>query len=265
MIDATEKFGHGDEFVLETMRKVSKPVFLLINKVDIVRKDVILLLIDRYKDILPFKEIIPISAATGTNVDVLERLLFDHLPLSPKLYGDEDVTDQSRRFLLAEIIREKVLAHVEKELPWVTAVYIDAIEKRNPDGSVAAEDAAAEFGGEPDVELADGAAPSEYTPAVEVERFKKPAPEVIIPKSERRELREPVTYIKASIFVEKDNHRKIIIGRQGKTIRQIGIEARREIQDILESRIYLDLRVRVRPRWRDSADVLDLIEGQKEM
>ncbi|MCX6561625.1 MAG: GTPase Era [Candidatus Aminicenantes bacterium] len=247
MIDATEKFGHGDEFVLETMRKVSKPVFLLINKVDIVRKDVVLLLIDRYKDILPFKEIIPISAATGTNVDVLERLLFDHLPLSPKLYGDEDVTDQSRRFLLAEIIREKVLAHVEKELPWVTAVYIDAMEKRNPDGSVAAEDAAAEFGGEPDVELAEGEAPSEYTPPQEVERFKKPAPEVIIPKSERRELREPVTYIKASIFVERDNHRKIIIGRQGKTIRQIGIEARREIQDILESRIYLDLRVRVRP------------------
>lgn len=218
MIDAGEKFGHGDEFVLETMRKVNKPVFLLINKVDAVRKDNVLLLIDRYKDLLPFKEIIPISAATGLNVDLLEKLLWQHLPPGPKLYGDEDVTDQSRRFLLAEIIREKILAHVTKELPWVTAVYIDAIEKRGEEGESRAEGA-----------------------------------------------REAATYIKASIFVERDNHRKIIIGRQGQTIRQIGVEARREIQDILESRIYLDLRVRVRPRWRDSADVLDLIEGQKEM
>ncbi|MDD8027299.1 MAG: GTPase Era [Acidobacteriota bacterium] len=264
MIDATEKFGHGDEFVLETMRKVSKPVFLLINKVDIVRKDTVLLLIDRYKDILPFKEIIPISAAVGTNADVLERLLFDHLPLAHKLYGDTDITDQSRRFLLAEIIREKILAHVEQELPWVTAVYIDAMEKRDPEGENAPGGGGEEWNPEPDVELEEGAAPSEYVQQ-EVERFKKPAPEVIIPKAERREKREPTTYIKASIFVERDNHRKIIIGRQGKTIRQIGIEARHEIQSILGSRVYLDLRVRVRPLWRDSADVLDLIEGQKEM
>ena len=164
MIDATEKFGHGDEFVLETMRKVSKPIFLLINKVDIVRKDNVLLLIDRYKDILPFKEIIPISAVTGVNVDVLEKLLWQQLPPGPKLYGDEDVTDQSRRFLLAEIIREKILAHVEKELPWVTAVYIDAIEKRDPDGGNLPEDGGGEWGHEPDVELEDGAAPSEYVP-----------------------------------------------------------------------------------------------------
>lgn len=249
MIDATEKFGHGDEFVLETMRKVNKPLFLLINKVDIVRKDQILLLIDRYKDLLPFKEIIPISAVTGTNVDILERLLWEHLPLGPKLYGDEDVTDQSRRFLLAEIIREKVLAHVEKELPWVTAVYIDAMEKREPED------------GTPEPE-GGSFAEAHNLPA---EPVRKPAPLVIIPKAERREMQRPVTYIKASVLVERDNHRKIVIGRQGKTIRQIGIEARREIQAILETRVYLDLRVRVRPRWRDSADVLDLIEGQKEM
>ncbi len=132
MIDATEKFGHGDEFVLETMKKVTKPLFLLINKVDIVKKENILLLIDRYKDLLPFKEIIPISAKTGLNVDVYEKLIYEQLPAGPKLYTDEDVTDQSRRFLLAEIIREKILAHVEQELPWVTAVYIDSIEKREP-------------------------------------------------------------------------------------------------------------------------------------
>ena len=73
------------------------------------------------------------------------------------------------------------------------------------------------------------------------------------------------TYIKASIFVERPNHRKIIIGRQGSLIKQIGIEARREIEEILETKVFLNLQVKVRDRWRDQADVLDLIEGQKEV
>ena len=76
LIDATQKFGHGDEYVLETLRKVKTPVFLLINKVDIIRKDNILPIIDHYKDIFPFKEIIPISALRGTNVDVMENLIY---------------------------------------------------------------------------------------------------------------------------------------------------------------------------------------------
>ncbi len=261
MIDATEGFGHGDEFVLEAMKKVSKPIFLLINKVDIVKKDGILLLIDKYKDILPFKEIIPISALKGPNVDVLERLLYDYLPAAKKLYSDEEVSDQSERFLLAEIIREKLLAHVEKELPWVTAVYIDSIETRDgagergegsgeaeageEEGELGHRDEAEEGGGvkkQKEVKIAPAASPQAEKPG------------------EAREKR-PVVYIKATIFVERDNHRKIVLGRHGQTIKTIGIEARREIQEILETRIYLDLHVKVKPRWRDSADVLDLIEG----
>jgi GTP-binding protein Era len=215
LVDATEKFGHGDEYVLETLRKVKTPVFLLINKVDAVRKDTVLPIIDRYKDLFPFKEIIPISALKGVNVDVLEKLLFDALPLAPKLYSDEEISDQTERFLFAEIIREKILKYVTEELPFVTAVYVESIEKRD----------------QPD--------------------WKKPG--------ETR----PMTYIRASIFVEKDNHRKIIIGRHGSLIKQIGIEARQEIAEYVGHKIYLDLQVRVRERWRDSEDVLDLIEGQK--
>ncbi len=259
MIDATEKFGHGDEYVLEIMRKVTKPVFLLINKADIVKKENILLLIDRYKDLLPFKEIIPMSAVTGVNVDVFEKLIYEQLPAGPRLYTDQDVSDQSQRFLLAEIIREKILAHVEQELPWVTAVYIDSIEKREPgDNRRGEEGGGAEDDGE-------GGDPSQLAiPAGPGEKVKKAAPQFIIPKAERREQR-PLTVIKASIFVERDNHRKIIIGRHGQTIKIIGIEARREIQEILDSHVYLDLHVKVRENWRDSPDVLDLIEGQKEM
>jgi GTP-binding protein Era len=215
LIDATERFGHGDEFVLETLRRVKTPVFLLINKVDVVRKDKVLPIIDHYKDIFPFREIIPISALRGINLDVLERLITEILPVAPKLYSDEEISDQSERFLFAEIVREKILKYVTEELPFVTAVYIETIEKK---------------------EQAD---------------WKK--------EGQTR----PVTLIQASIFVEKDNHRKIVIGRHGSLIKQVGIEARREIEQYVGHKVYLDLQVRVRERWRDSEDVLDLIEGQK--
>jgi GTP-binding protein Era len=215
LIDATEKFGHGDEFVLETLKRVNTPVFLLINKVDVVRKDKILPMIEHYKDLLPFKEIIPISALKGVNLDVLERLIYENLPWADKLYSDEEISDQSERFLLAELIREKILNHVKEELPFVTAVYIETIEKK---------------------EQADWNTPGGT---------------------------RPLTHIRATIFVERDNHRAIIIGRQGSLIKMIGTEARREIEEILETKVYLDLHVKVRERWRDSEDVLDLIEGQK--
>lgn len=204
LIDATLKFGQGDQFVIDTLKKVSTPLFLLINKVDIIKKEKILLLIDRYKDLLEFKEIIPISALKGTNVDVLEQHIYKYLPEAEKLYGDDDVSDQSLRFLMSEIIREKLLSHVREELPFVTAVLIEKMEERG----------------------------------------------------------EGKKYIKARIFVEKDSHRKIVIGRQGSLVKTIGIEARREMEDILEAKVYLDLHVKVKEKWRDSAGVLDLIEGQ---
>jgi GTPase len=215
LIDAGEKFGHGDEYVLEVLRRVKTPVFLLINKVDIVRKDKVLPIIDHYKDLFPFREIIPISALKGTNLDVLERLLAELMPEAPKLYSDEEISDQTERFLFAEIVREKVLAHVTQELPFVTAVYIEAIEKKEQ---------------------------ADWNKAGET---------------------RPLTLIRASIFVEKDNHRKILIGRHGSLIKQIGIEARQEIAEYVGHKIYLELQVRVREGWRDSEDVLDLIEGQK--
>ncbi len=212
IIDGSIKFGHGDEFVLEILKKITTPVFLLINKVDITKKGNVLLMIDKYKDLHPFVEIIPISAKDGTNLDVLEANLFKHLPEAEKLYGDDDVTDQSLRFLISEIIREKMLNKVRQELPFTTAVFIERIEDRE-------------------------------TP-------------------DAKQIKQPRKYIKANIFVERDNHRGIILGKQGSLIKAIGVEARKEIQEILEAKVFLDLQVKVRERWRDSADVLDLIEQQ---
>ena len=256
LIDASEKFGHGDEYVLETLKDAKVPVFLLINKVDIVKKDNVLLLIDRYKDLMPFKEIIPISALTGVNLDVLERLLYENLPAAEKLYGDEDVSDQSEKFLLSEIIREKVLKYVEKELPWATAVFIDSIEKRTGDEDERASDAdEEEFGGSD----APAAPPAPKAPP------RQPDPDHMPGVGPTPRKRRPMAYIKASVFVEKDGHRKIIICRHASLIKQIVIEARREIEEILGTKVYLDLQVKVREEWRDKADVLDMIEGQKEL
>jgi len=207
LIDATLKFGHGDEFVIDNLKNVSTPVFLLINKVDIIKKEKILLLIDRYKDLFPFAEIIPISALKGTNIDVLEENIYQRLPEAERIFSKGEISTQTQRFWLSEIIREKMLKYVEKELPFMTAVLLDKIEERKTVGRA-------------------------------------------------------LTYIHADIFVERDNHRKIILGKHGSLIKKIGMEARKEIEEILKSKVFLDLHVRVKNRWRDSANVLELIEQQ---
>ena len=220
IIDATLKFGHGDQFVIETLKEISTPKFLLINKVDIIKKEKILLIIEKYRELLDFKEIIPISALQGTNLDILEDKIYENLPEAQKIFPDDEISDQSQRFLLSEIIREKMLAHVEQELPFCTAVYIEKIEDRHKGASSLSSSAA---------------------------------------ESAEKML---MKYIQASIFVEKDTHRRIIIGRHAQMIKTIGIEARKEIERILGSKVFLDLQVKVKEKWRDSPKVLDLIEGQ---
>ncbi len=273
LIDASQRHGHGDEFVLETLRKLNTPLFLLINKVDIVRKDTVLPIIERYKDILPFKEIIPISALRGTNLDVLEKKIYDYLPEAEKLYGDDTITDQTLKFRLAEAIREKLLKKVKQELPFVTAVFVDQIEERLPEqagefeeeeieeeeeermGGETSEEEEAEEGEEPEDEAVAGPEAAGAT----VQESGVPEPGESNPEKPRRKL----TYVGATIFVERDSHRVIILGRHGQVIKEIGIEARREIEEILDSKVYLELKIKVRHRWRDSAEVLDLIEGRK--
>ena len=294
LIDATQPFGHGDEFVLETLKKIATPMFLLINKVDISRKDKILPIIDKYKDLLPFLEIIPVSALKGTNLDVLEDKIYGILPEADKIFDDEEISSQSERFFLAEIIREKLLSHVRQELPFVTAVYIERIEDRSKEeageGRQPMEREESGPGGGRRGESAGVAAdeteerPGTETGAngtlMEYEVGEKASPETRFRFKKSRAGQDTVEtrgkapakkkrrwdktfYIAASIFVERDSHKKIVIGSQAKMIKLIGIEARREIQDYLEAKVYLDLSVKVRERWRDSADVLDLIEGQK--
>ncbi|HHN65716.1 MAG TPA: GTPase Era [Nitrospirae bacterium] len=168
-------------------------VFLLINKIDRIKKAELLPIIDEYSRLYDFREIIPISALKGDGVDKLIDRIIAYLPEGPKYYPDDIVTDQLERFLVAEIIREKVMLATEDEVPYAVAVEVVQWEEKK---------------------------------------------EIIV--------------IGANIYVEKDSQKGIIIGKRGVRLKSIGTEARKEIEAILNTRVYLELWVKVSRDWKDS-------------
>jgi len=259
LIDATQPFGQGDNFILSLLEKVNRPVFLLINKVDIIRKDKILPIIDHYKDLLPFKEIIPISALRKINLDILEKKIMEYLPEARAGQPADEKIYLPLRFQVAEIIREKLLAQVEDELPFVTAVYVEKIEDRTSGQRLEELDYTSLIK-KKEVSVSEqkrGSAKSK------VSRKKEPTTDLEV-KKKRKKLKGLI-YINASIFVERDNQVGIVVGHRGQRLKQIGLEARRELEEILGARIYLDLAVKVKEHWRDKPEVLDLLESQKEI
>ncbi|MBX5436520.1 MAG: GTPase Era [Alicyclobacillaceae bacterium] len=132
--DATEPRHSDDDLVLERLRNVRTPVFLVVNKVDAVPKPKVLEVIDAYRDRHPFREVVPVSAKDGTQLDVLKELLFSMLPEGPKYYPDGVVTDHPERFIIAEFIREKVLLLTREEVPHSVMVDVEQLERREPSG-----------------------------------------------------------------------------------------------------------------------------------
>lgn len=194
IVDATEGFGHGDQYVLDMLAESEARRFLLVNKIDRLKKEKLLPILARYGELGLFEELVPISASTGDGVPELLDLLFRSLPAGPPRYPTGDYTTQPERFFAAEIIREKLLHHTSQELPYTTAVTVQKWEE----------------------------------------------------EEERNLIR-----IWASIFVERDSQKKIVIGKQGSMIKTLGTEARIELESILGARIYLDLHVAVREQWRE--------------
>jgi GTP-binding protein Era len=129
LIDASERMGHGDQFVVDLVKNVKTPVFLVLNKIDLVKKVKLLPLMQAFSDGGHFSEIIPISAATGDNVERLERLIIDRLPEGEPRYPSDYLTDQPERFMAAEMVREKLLQFTHAELPFSSAVVIDRFEE----------------------------------------------------------------------------------------------------------------------------------------
>ncbi len=203
VVDITQPFGKGDQFVVNMLKEVKPKKFLVINKIDLVSKGKILPVIDLYKDLLDFEEIVPVSAYKGTNLDLLEDLIYKHLPEGEPLFPPQTVTNISDKFLVSEIIREKLLHRLRAELPYSVGVLVEEMEDRGD-----------------------------------------------------------LLYISATIFVEKENHKKIVIGKGGENLKIVGKKAREELEFIFGKKIYLDLLVKVRKGWRDDPAILTLLENQ---
>jgi GTPase len=129
VIDVTEAYGPGDRYVREVLKKADRPVILAINKIDRVPKPKILSVIDQYRTLLDFVEVVPISARDGDNVDVLSSLLLKYLPEGPRLYPEDFLTDLPERFFVAEMVREQILRMTREEIPYTTGVVIESFKE----------------------------------------------------------------------------------------------------------------------------------------
>jgi GTP-binding protein Era len=136
VIDVAEKLGKGDRYVLDLVKDVTKPVFLILNKIDLIKKTKLLPLLDQFGRDGRFAEIIPVSAATGDNVDRLERAIIDRLPEGVALYPDDYLTDQPERLMASEIVREKLLQFTHAEIPFSSAVLVDRFEEPQEEGGL---------------------------------------------------------------------------------------------------------------------------------
>jgi GTPase len=132
VVDVTEEYGPGDRYVKEVLARSGKPVMLALNKIDLIPKPQLLPLIDHYRRLLDFVEVIPLSALQGDNVDVLGERLVAHLPEGERLYPEDFLTDQPERFFVAEMVREQILRHTREEIPYSTAVVVDSFKEGDP-------------------------------------------------------------------------------------------------------------------------------------
>jgi GTP-binding protein Era len=131
LVSATEKRGPGDDFIIERLKKVNKPIFLVINKIDAVHPNSLPDIVDQYKDALPFKAVVPISALQGNNVNQLMQQLVDLMPQGPQYYPSDQVSDHPERFVIAELIREKVFQLTRQEVPHSVAIDVTQVKRQN--------------------------------------------------------------------------------------------------------------------------------------
>ena len=212
VFDASTRPGRGDEYVSRLLENVKVPVVLVLNKVDLVAKAKLLPLIEQARKWHDFAAIVPVSAATGDGVDRLEQVILEQLPESDPIYPDEFLTDQAERTLVAEIVREKLLANTRNELPFSSAVIVDQFDES-----------------ERSARAGQGGTPS----------------------------RQGLLRLYCTIYVETESQKPIVIGRGGEMIKRIGTEARKELEAFFEAKVFLDLRVKVDPQWRDNDRTLD--------
>jgi GTPase len=202
VVDSRRSVGTEDRQALEMIKKAATPAVLVLNKVDVIKdKGELLPLIEAYRRLHEFAEYVPVSAKTGDGLDGLRKVITTQLPEGPAYFPEDHLTDQPERFLVAELIREKVLRETRQEVPHAVVVMIDGWE-----------DTAS------------------------------------------------LTRIYASIFVEREGQKRIVIGTRGAVLKRIGMLARGEIETLLGRHVFLDLRVKVQPGWRENPVFLNALD-----
>ncbi|HCY9209119.1 TPA: GTPase Era [Staphylococcus aureus] len=198
MVNANEEIGRGDEYIIEMLKNVKTPVFLVLNKIDLVHLDELMPKIEEYQSYMDFTEIVPISALEGLNVDHFIDVLKTYLPEGPKYYPDDQISDHPEQFVVGEIIREKILHLTSEEIPHAIGVNVDRMVKESEDR----------------------------------------------------------VHIEATIYVERDSQKGIVIGKGGKKLKEVGKRARRDIEMLLGSKVYLELWVKVQRDWRNKINFI---------
>jgi GTP-binding protein Era len=206
IVDASADYGPGDRFAIEWVRRFDGPVYLLLNKVDRVRKPFLLPLIDRYRKEFDFAEIFPIAAITGEGCFDLANGWLGRLPEAPPFFPPDQFTDQPERFLAAEVIREKAILQTREEVPHAIAVLIDNFDERTE-----------------------------------------------------------LLRIRATLYVEREGQKGILIGKGGETMKKIGTHARKELESMLGAHIFLELFVKVQPNWRQNSAVVRQLDWHRQL
>ena len=192
LVDASRGIGKGDLFILEKLKKEEAPVFLLLNKIDRMEKERLLEIIMKAQNLYNFEEIIPISAMTGDNKEELLKCIKNYLEESFEIYEEEELTNVSVRFIMGEIVREKVLRLTKEEIPHAVTCYIEEFEEE-----------------------------------------------------------EKLVRIQVLIVVDRDNLKKILIGKGGSMLKEIGTLARSDMEEFLGKKVYLSTYVKTLKNWRD--------------
>ena len=206
MVAADQKRGKGDDMIIERLKKLNVPVYLVINKIDKIHPNDLLEQIDDFKSQMDFAQIIPISATQGNNFETLIKELEANMPAGPQYFPEDQITDHPEYFVISELIREKILQLTRDEVPHSVAVVIDSM-KRKPDEKV---------------------------------------------------------QIQATIIIERDSQKGIIIGKGGAMLKKIGTQARKDIEKLLGDKVFLELWVKVQKDWRDKQVYLTDFGYRKE-
>jgi len=199
LTEADSSVHTQDIFLIETLAQVNIPVFLVINKIDLIEKNLLLPLIDKFRDLYNYREIIPVSALKGNGINDLLQTIKNYLPEGPQYFTGDAFTDATERFLAAEFIREQIMLLTKQEIPYVTSVEIDTFKE----------------------------------------------------DEEKNLIR-----ISATINVEKESQKAIVIGKKGAMLKKIGTQARLQMENLFGSRVFLELFVRVKKDWTSNDKML---------